>query len=47
MKAEARNTPRRRDLRHRACQEGSWEGGGSLVGAGDIVVPCVGHNVSA
>jgi len=25
--------------RHRACWEGSWEGGGSLVGAGDSVVP--------
>ena len=22
-----------------ACQEGSWEGGGSLVGVGDSVVP--------
>jgi hypothetical protein len=24
---------------HRACREGSWEGGGSLVGAGGSVVP--------
>jgi hypothetical protein len=47
VKAEAQNTPRRRDRRHRVCQEGScWEGGGSLVGAGDSVLPCGGHNVS-
>jgi hypothetical protein len=47
VKAEARNTPRRRDRRHRACREGSWEGGGGLVGAGDSVVPsCGGHNMS-
>ena len=32
--------------RHRACQEGSWEGGGSLVGVGDSVVPCGGHDTS-
>jgi hypothetical protein len=44
--AEARYTPRRRDRRYRACREGSWEGGGSLVGAGDSVVPCGGHEVS-
>jgi len=44
--AEARDTPRRRDRRCRACREGSWEGGGSLVGAGDSVVPCGGHEVS-
>ncbi len=37
--AEAGNTPRQRDRRHRACQKGSWEGGGSLVGAGDSIVP--------
>ena len=29
MKAEAQNTPRRHDHRHRACWEGSWEGGGT------------------
>ncbi len=28
MKAKAQNTPRRRDRRHRACREGSWDGGG-------------------
>jgi hypothetical protein len=44
VKAEAQNTPRRRDRRHRACREGSWDGGGSLVGAGDSVLPCGGHN---
>ena len=44
--AEARYTPRRRDRRYRACREGSWEGGGSLVGAGDSVVPCGGHDAS-
>ena len=27
----ARYTPRRRDRRHRACREGSWEGGGVLL----------------
>jgi hypothetical protein len=31
VKAEARTTPRRHDRRHRACQEGSWEGGGVLL----------------
>ncbi len=31
MKAEARTTPRLRDRRHRACREGSWEGGGVLL----------------
>ncbi len=31
MKAEAQNTPRQRDRRHRACREGSWEGGGVLL----------------
>ena len=36
MKAEAKNTPRRRNRRHRACREGSWDGGGSLVGAGTV-----------
>ena len=39
-------TPRRRARRYRACPEGSWEGGGSLVGAGLSVVPCGGHEVS-
>jgi hypothetical protein len=34
VKAEARNTPRRRDHRHRACREGSWEGGGVLLALG-------------
>jgi len=47
VKAEARNTPRRRDRRHRACREGSWDEEGSLVGAGDSVLPCGGHNMSA
>jgi len=37
--AEAQYTPRRRARRYRACREGSWEGGGSLVGASDSVVP--------
>jgi hypothetical protein len=32
--------------RYRACREGSWEGGRSLVGKGDSVVPCGGHDVS-
>jgi len=41
-----RNTPRRSDRRHRACQEGSWEGGGSLVGTGNSVVPCGGKDAS-
>ena len=45
-KAEAQNTPRRRNRRCRACQEGSWEGGGGLVGVYNSVVPCGGHNVS-
>jgi hypothetical protein len=31
VEAEARNTPRQRDRRHRACREGSWEGGGVLL----------------
>ena len=44
--AEARYTPHRRNRRYRACWEGSWEGEGSLVGAGDSVVPCGGHEVS-
>jgi hypothetical protein len=35
----ARYTSRRRRRRHRACWEGSWEGGGSLVGVGDSIVP--------
>ena len=35
----ARYTPRQHTRRHRACWEGSWEGGGSLVGTGDSVVP--------
>jgi hypothetical protein len=26
-------------------REGSWEGGGSLVDAGDSIVPCGGHDV--
>ena len=39
MEAQARYTPHRRTHRHRACREGSWEGGGSLVAAGDSVVP--------
>ena len=30
-KVEARNTPRRRNRRCRACREGSWEGGGVLL----------------
>ena len=34
MKAEARNTPRRHNRRHRACREGSWEGGGVLLALG-------------
>jgi hypothetical protein len=34
VKAEARNTPRWRDRRHRACREGSWEGGGVLAALG-------------
>jgi hypothetical protein len=34
MKAEARNTQRRRNRRHRACQEGSWEGGGVFLALG-------------
>jgi hypothetical protein len=29
VKAEAQNTPHRHDHRHRACWEGSWEGGGT------------------
>jgi len=37
--AEARDTPRRHNRRCGACWEGSWEGGGSLVGASDSVVP--------
>ena len=36
--AEARDTPRRHNRRCGACWEGSWEGGGSLVGASDSVV---------
>ena len=44
--AEARYAPRRRNSRYRAHREGSWEGGGSLVDAGDSVVPCGGHDVS-
>ena len=31
MKAEAQNTPRRRDRRHRARREGSWDGGGGVL----------------
>jgi hypothetical protein len=31
---EARNTQRRRDRRHRACREESWEGGGVLLALG-------------
>jgi hypothetical protein len=46
VKAEARNTPRRRDRGYRACGRGRGKGGG-LVGAGDSVVPCGGHHVSA
>jgi hypothetical protein len=34
VKTEARNTQRRRNRRHRACWEGSWEGGGVLLGLG-------------
>jgi len=37
--AQARYTPRRRTRRHRTSREGSWGGGGSIVGAGDSVVP--------
>jgi len=47
VKAEAQNTPRRCDRRHRVCWEGSWDRGGSLVGAGDSILPCGGHNMSA
>ena len=39
VEAQARYTPHRCTRRHRACREGSWEGGGSLVAAGDSVVP--------
>ena len=46
MEAEAQNTPCQRDRRCRACQEGSWEGGGSLVGVNDNVMPCGGHDAS-
>jgi hypothetical protein len=31
VEAQARFTPRRRTRRHRACREGSWEGGGVLL----------------
>jgi hypothetical protein len=41
-KAEARYTPRLRDRTCRACREGSCEGGGSLVGADDGLLPCGG-----
>jgi hypothetical protein len=34
VKTEARNTPKGRDHRHRACREGSWEGGGVLLALG-------------
>ena len=44
--AEAQYTPRRRARRYRACREGSWEGGGSLFGVDDSVVPCGGHETS-
>jgi len=44
--AQARYTPCRSMCRHMACWEGSWEGGGSLVGTGDSVVPCGGHDAS-
>ena len=30
---QAQYTPHQRTRRHRACREGSWEGGGSLVGS--------------
>jgi len=40
-KAEARYT-RQRDRTCRACREGSYEGGGSLVGADDSLLPCGG-----
>ncbi len=39
MKAEAQNTPRRRDRRHRVSQEGSWEGGGILLALGTASCP--------
>jgi len=38
--------PCRCDHRCRACREGSWGGGRSLVGADNSVVPCGGHGVS-
>ena len=34
MKAEAQNAPRQRNRMHRACREGSWEGGGVLLALG-------------
>jgi hypothetical protein len=34
VKAEAQNTPRRHDRRHRACREGLWEEGGVLLALG-------------
>jgi hypothetical protein len=40
-KAEARYT-RRRDRTCRACWEGSYEGGGNLVGADDGLLSCGG-----
>ena len=40
-KAEAQYT-RRRNCTCRACWEGSYEGGGSLVGADDGLLPCGG-----
>ena len=39
MKVEARNTPHRHDRRHKACREGSWEGGGVLLALGTASCP--------
>jgi hypothetical protein len=36
------DTPRRRNRTCRACREGSCEGGGSLVGVDDGLLPCEG-----
>ena len=41
-KAEVQYTPRRRNHRCRACREGSYDWGGSLVGADDSLFPCGG-----
>ena len=44
-KREARYTPRQQNRRCRACWEGSYEGGGSLVGANDSSFPCGGVTI--